>query len=919
MHTAFFLLALVANSYAMGHGDHGDNHTQSCLVGQATYDNNMILFDGLREKECGYQETACFSIVMDITFTGPNITFEGTFVQAGCMNPALEAMYNSGLQGAQDFNNGTGTVINTYNFNACNDSNNCNSNVRPTGSNKTIECYSGVAVHDENGDELFSSFEVEECRVHSSCQSVTVKQQEGTSTRTYYYASCGDPFKTIYDGLNVLPVTPSSADPQIRINDCLNKGCVENVMGLCICPSSVNVNELVTFISLHDKPCFEPLCNNQTDKAPSACDYNPCNSMGSCVDNMDGSYVCYCYDGTSGSSCEGGMNMDGMWCMTGERVSMKIDVQGMGMQWLNIVDNAAFTRCNEEWGMRCVHYSVNGTAHTGEAARLDFGECVSAYEPTDCSPYANSPGTTGFINVDRCETITCNSSKCNDFGDYIEGQYVTLPSCRGVPTDSPLGMFDFRVLPNCSISEIMHGVEKCVNQFANRFPFYENPDMCQSELDGMVKCMADLVNTCLSTNCPTLLDSIPGLRSEYHVVRFFASQLNSVDAIIDTIFMLIPFGSQQEQQSIREMIPDIPQFLCMNPNSFGQDIGAILTNLINDQVLPLIGNSLNLRDIMGQDLADAFFCQDTLIEASLGQVVTLIPNIVSMQNEVEVCNAFVGFANSMISTVGTQCNFGKVDDFISYLVGPLPGFPTEIFDVLGVVGPLITQFRIPECYAPSNPCDSYPCGYQGSCTPYGNYDYTCYCMDGSTGHSCGGSGMNPCDSYPCGYQGSCTPHGDYDYTCYCMDGSTGHSCGDDHHDNEFNCQQYYHGDSQCQMRKAWLCDYAQWRWTTLTVWLGEFQSFAQNNGYDVNMMEMPTCNPINAEFECRHSEMRRCRYNERMACNECYCADHEYTNLQGLMDHWRSDYRAWSTFFRKYREMMHNGNHGGYQGSNDTC
>lgn len=52
----------------------------------------------------------------------------------------------------------------------------------------------------------------------------------------------------------------------------------------------------------------------------------------------------------------------------------------------------------------------------------------------------------------------------------------------------------------------------------------------------------------------------------------------------------------------------------------------------------------------------------------------------------------------MISNVGTQCNFGKVGQFITYLVGPLPGFPMEVFDVLGLVGPLITQFRIPECY-----------------------------------------------------------------------------------------------------------------------------------------------------------------------------------------------------------------------------
>lgn len=912
MHTALFLLALVASSYADGHG------RRSCLVGDATFNNDEIYFDGLREKECGMGETACFSTTLEIVATGLNKTFEGTVVQAGCMNPEFAYLYDAGLQAVQNFNNGTGIVVNAYQFASCNDSDFCN-NVRPQGSVETIQCYVGVSVYD-NDVEVFSHFGVETCRNFYTCQSVTVKQIEGMSTKTYNYASCGDPFKTIYEDLNVLPVTPSSRNPQERAQDCLNKGCVETVMGLCICPASVNVADYATFISITDVACDGELCNNRTSKVPSACDSNPCNWMGSCVDEMDGGYMCHCYDGTHGPSCDGGMNMAGTWCMTGERVSMKIPFEGND-QWVNIVNNAAFTRCPEEWGMQCVHYSVNGTTPSGEAAQLDFGECLSAYETSSCSPYTDSEGTTNFITVENCETKVCNSSKCNDFGNFIGGQYVMLPECRNIPTDGELGMFDFRVLPNCSVSEIMHGVEKCVNNFASRFPFYEQPDMCQAEVDGMVKCMADLVNTCLSTNCPTLLDSIPGLRSEYHVVRFFASQLNSVDSIIDTIFMLIPFSSFEEKEQIRAMIPDIRQFLCLDPNNLGGDIGAIVTQLITEQLMPLIGGSLNLRDIMGEELAAAFFCEDTLIESTLGQVVNLLPNIMSMQSEMDACNAFVGFANNMISNVGTQCNFGKVGQFITYLVGPLPGFPMEVFDVLGLVGPLITQFRIPECYTSMNPCDSSPCGYQGTCYQVGDYDYYCSCPDGNNGYSCGGQSYNPCDSNPCGYQGSCVSHADGDYICHCMDGNHGHSCGggDGPHDNEFNCEQYYGGESQCQMRKAWLCDYAQWRWTTLTVWLGEFHSFAQNNGYDVGMMEMPTCNPINAEFQCRHSEMRRCRYNMQMACNECFCADHEYTNLQGLMDHWRRDYRAWSTFFHKYREMMNHNNGGGHHGNNDTC
>lgn len=923
MHSALFLLALVAGSYAMD-GQH-------CLVGQASYNSDLIFFDGLREQECPMDQTACWSIVMESTVNGP-MNFTGMFVSAGCMNPEFEALYDSGLEAAQKFNNGSNIVINSYEFNACNDSDHCNSDVRPMGSHETIHCYVGVAVHDENGMEIFSSFNVERCRVFETCQSVTVKQMEGMSTRTYSYASCGDPFKTIYDGQNVLPVTPSSDDPMLRFNDCATYDCFEQVMGLCSCPFSFNTSDVAQFISIDDKQCMGDLCNSM-DSKHGPCDHNPCNNMGSCIEDMNnGTYMCYCYDGSIGQSCDGGVDMmDGMWCMTGERVSMEISVEGVDM-WINIANNAAFTRCPSDYD-QCVHYSVHGEAFSGGATRLDFGECVSDWETIDCTPYSESSGTTSFMSVNNCETNTCNSSRCNDFGDYIEGQYVTLPTCRNIPTDGVLGMFDFRVMPNCSVSEIMDGVEKCVMDFAGQFPFYSNPDQCQGEVDGMVRCMTNLVQTCLSTDCPTLLDSIPGLRSEYHVVRFFASQINGLDSIIDTIFSLIPFGSTEEQQSIRAMIPDIRQFLCMDPNNLGNDIGAMITQVIENDLMPLIGGSLNLRDIMGPQLAEQFFCQDNLIERVLQPVVTMIPNLIASQSETDACNAFVGFANHMIQTVGTSCNFGKVGDFITYMLGgyPIPGFPMEIFDVLGLVGPIITQFRFPECYEPTyNPCDSNPCGFMGSCMQQGDYDYMCYCPDGTYSHSCdGGPGpqRNPCDSNPCGYQGSCMRNTDYTYTCYCMGGHVGTSChdddggsgdgGDGDFNNEFYCEQYYGGDSQCQMRKAWLCDYAQWRWTTLTVWLREFHHFAENSGYDMGMMDMPSCNQNNAEMSCRNMEMRRCRYNEQMGCNECYCADHEYNNLAGLMDHWRNDYRAWSQFFHKYREMMHQ--NGGHNNNNDTC
>lgn len=48
------------------------------------------------------------------------------------MNPEFDYLYDAGLQAVQDFNNGTGIVVNAYQFASCNDSDFCN-NVRPQG------------------------------------------------------------------------------------------------------------------------------------------------------------------------------------------------------------------------------------------------------------------------------------------------------------------------------------------------------------------------------------------------------------------------------------------------------------------------------------------------------------------------------------------------------------------------------------------------------------------------------------------------------------------------------------------------------------------------------------------------------------------------------------------------------------------
>merc|ERR1711881_702936 len=451
--------------------------------------------------------------------------------------------------------------------------------------------------------------------------------------------------------------------------------------------------------------------------------------------------------------------------------SLKMEIEGE-WSWHTAVNNAAHTRCADEYGMQCVQYTVTGTTVAGNMeARMDFGECLSSWETASCGPYTDSEGTTNFINVDNCETNVCSSSYCNDFGNEIEGMDVHLPQCREISYDNELGAFDFRIFPDCSATEVYHGIENCVMQFGNQFNNFDNSDQCRSEADRMVECMGQLVQKCLSTSCPTMLDAIPGLRSEYHVIRFFASQVDSMDDLINTIFMIIPFSSEQERDAIRRMIPDPTQFLCMDDNNMDQ-IGDMLTDAFG-QLMQLVGGSLDLNDIMGEQLADQFFCSNDILPQVMQPAMTMLPQLINSNSESDVCNTFVDFANNMIGQIFTHCDFTRVDDFIAPFMPP--DFPVEIFSVIEGFVPMLQGLSIPACPGPYNPCDYNPCMDQGVCQHSGDGSYTCYCFDGSQGQMCPG-GMDPCDSYPCMGQGSCVSNGQSYYCTGGMDPCDSNPC-----------------------------------------------------------------------------------------------------------------------------------------------
>ena len=86
---------------------------------------------------------------------------------------------------------------------------------------------------------------------------------------------------------------------------------------------------------------------------------------------------------------------------------------------------------------------------------------------------------------------------------------------------------------------------------------------------------------------------------------------------------------------IRNMIGDPSSLLCVDPNNM-DGIGNMLTEMVG-QLLNLVGGSLNLNDIMGQDLADQFFCSNDIITQVLQPAMTMIPSLMDSSSETDVC------------------------------------------------------------------------------------------------------------------------------------------------------------------------------------------------------------------------------------------------------------------------------------------
>ncbi|XP_076800332.1 uncharacterized protein LOC143445263 [Clavelina lepadiformis] len=114
-----------------------------------------------------------------------------------------------------------------------------------------------------------------------------------------------------------------------------------------------------------------------------------------------------------------------------------------------------------------------------------------------------------------------------------------------------------------------------------------------------------------------------------------------------------------------------------------------------------------------------------------------------------------------------------------------------------------------------------------------------------------------------------------------------------------DCYQFYHSTSACGQRKAWVCDYVQWKYQIITDWLPRFLDYSEKNG--IYTGDLPGC-PADYPDMCTNYDQRRCA--ERLGCRACFCADNLYKDLGSLIYGWRHDYYSWQQIMTRYKSVL---------------
>jgi len=186
----------------------------------------------------------------------------------------------------------------------------------------------------------------------------------------------------------------------------------------------------------------------------------------------------------------------------------------------------------------CAYFSYNITVQDDYGFATTYlsqtGYCLADPAEATCPQF--TPFAELFGSVSNCFSSVCRNST----DEYVCNQFVGPKGACPEPEQNA----DLQLLPNCTMQQVVSRVFQCANILFSEYPF-DNARQCSNAWDRTVQCMAQSATHCLSSNCPSILDNFPGVRSEFPEVVLNTIFINNVTTLSNILeeYMGFDIGS----------------------------------------------------------------------------------------------------------------------------------------------------------------------------------------------------------------------------------------------------------------------------------------------------------------------------------------------------------------------------------------
>ncbi|CAK8677603.1 unnamed protein product [Clavelina lepadiformis] len=526
--------------------------------------------------------------------------------------------------------------------------------------------------------------------------------------------------------------------------------------------------------------------------------------------------------------------------------------------------------------------------HTNdETFFVQHSRCVPWYELSseqNCASLRNEkeslPGDVGYCRFRSCFGL----SRACETGD-LYGDPDPCPSVE--PGDFPL-------LPGCSMKTAWNSVTNCINETfgnsLNKSDICRRTDIDSSDLRSLDRCVYSAFHDCLQPACPSVLEAHPRLTEIVQVLE------NIFDSFLDRR-ILTAHILQETKLDFEPYTRDICKFVLTDP----------------DQILALFDD----------------VCDDTTLRDLIKWGQEVVEETQKATNYADICAAFKIFDARLLDAANYRCDLDRISDVLQPIAS---GFGEIIENGIKLFIETQPSHKALECEEVENPLNCHQ-GYNAfsadksrfyegnltvrACKPkqlcgltgfINNSDPSkpvfleigeCVPLDEMTYYNCDRSrelfnlsdesfvncAFITCNSTRC-TASKLTPN-----TSLTHNASTPLTPPD--------CYQFYNSTSACGQRKAWVCEYVQWKYQLITDWLPTFLAYSENNS--IYTGDLPGC-PADYPDMCTNYDQRRCA--ERLGCRACFCADNLYKDLGNLIHGWRHDYYSWQQIMTRYKHIL---------------